>query len=351
MPAIQASEIIMYPAISQTDGDTNGGRMNHLIELPSGSLGVFPDIQEPQRLDGRVGANAVVQKLFRCVRNPENKTYSDALLFLQYPYQTAGYILELVKATHTQVWADVKTQRRYSVGTLNAAPTYNATTQRTTFLVNTLGQAFGHFVAGDDIVVTNLASAADATGTVETLICVSVTYSGTLATIICEGGLRYAYQPTRTSGGVVIPTRVASAINYGDVKCGFTTSNNTSVLGTFDASKIEPRNLGARHQTITLSFNSATAFTAVSNLSELGTLTSGSISGTWSPVDAAARQMLSVPANAWGGSWASGDSIQIHTTPPAMPVFFCTQVQAGAAAFERETIAILDIGHSSSAPV
>jgi hypothetical protein len=352
MAAILPNEIVTYPSISIVDGDANGGRMNHLIELPNNAVGVFPDILEAQRLDGRIGTNALTQKVFRCVRNAENKTYTDALLYLGFPFDAAGHVLEITPATHTSVWSDVKSLRRYGVGNLSNAPAFNGATGKTTIVVQTAGSGFNHFQVNDEIIITNQLSTTDSTGTMEVLTIESATYVGTECTIIVNGRLRYNYQPTRLSGGVTINTRVASCAPMGDVKCGFSASANSSAAGTFDPSKILARNMGAKHQTITVQFNSATTFTAISNQSEIGSsVVSGSVAATWEPQDNFGQPMLSVPSEAWGGTWASGDSIQIHITPPAMPVFLVIQVQAGSPAFESQQIPLWSFGHSSSATV
>lgn len=350
MAEVQASEIITYGAATTADGDANGGRMNHLAELPTNQVGtLFPDILESQRLDGRFGQNAFAQKVFRAIRNPDNKTYANGVLYLGYPFETPGYTLELVPATHTGVWGDVKANRRYGIGRLSAIPTYNSGTGKTTITIETAGSSFAHFQAGDTVAITDQIDTTDATGHVEFLPVENATYTGTSCELICTGALRYTYATSRLSGGVTINTRVASVAEYGDVKCAYSVSNNTSAHGTTDVAEILPRNVGAKHQTLTLTFDSATTFQAVSNLADVETVVSGSINATWSPTDTNGNEMISVPAAFWTGNWASGDSVQIHIEPAGMPVFLVIQCASVSASFAQERVRLWSSGNSSTA--
>lgn len=352
MAAIQSIDIIQYASLDRTDTDNNGGRMNDQIILTSNTAGnLFPDVTETERLDGRTGTNALRAKIYPTVRNNENKTYKTAKLWIDEPL-ISNYVASVIEGNFADTWGDVKTNRKYGVGNIDSVPSYSGGTGKTTIVVNTKGASYNHLQTGDLMVITDLATIDDATGKKEFFTAENVVYAGDQATITVDGQLRNAYNTSRVVGSETVYTRVASCIEYGDVACTFSVTNNTSAHGTYDTNELLPRNVGAISQIITLTFTSATAFDAVSNISGV-TLTSGNRTALWEPPNPDGGNYLGVPASFWtndgSGDWQAGDSVQIHTEPPSQPVFAVLDIPAGSIPVDLELFKIWGSGNSGSA--
>ena len=342
---VSRSDIALYKAANEVQTDAHGGGLNRLALVPSNIFeNLIKDISPQERATGKQGENARRHKSFFVVNNTANLNYKDAgvaIFGVRKQNQTTGameyinwdgyYSYHLRKGTLTDTWATAKTGRRYGMGLLAAEPAYNATTYETTLLVNTSGQAFVDFkyeAGGDNrIVITNLASDTDETGTFDTLTLTSnPVWNGDQVALKISGQIPHAYTPLRTltSNGVSasIPTRVSSVMDFGTVKCTFEVLNNSSAHGLVDEAQLFGRNVGAIEQVITITFAAnGVDFTAVSNVSGV-TLSGGNRHSEWSPSNSAGQAYLYVSDTFWlndgNGDWASSDTIQIVTHPPAM---------------------------------
>ena len=164
--------------------------------------------------------------------------------------------------------------------------------------------------------------------------------------------MRNTFAISRTVNSVTIYTRVASCIAAGDVKQTFSETGNTSAHGTSEVANILARNIGAISQIITITFTTATDFSAVSNQGGVS-LTGGNRLSTWQPPNSLGGYYLAVPSTFWpndgSGDWQAGDSVQIHSEPPAIPVFCVIDVPASSVAVELDNFSIWAYGSSGSA--
>ncbi|OQW92831.1 MAG: hypothetical protein BWK78_00445 [Thiotrichaceae bacterium IS1] len=352
MPAIQSSEIIIHPAVDTTQTNSAGGRMNKAITLVSNTIGnVFPDVEESQRLDGLVGVNAMRAKLFANIENQDNKTYRDATVFMGNA-SNFNYVQSIIKGDFSNVWADVGAGRKYGTGLLYDAPTYNSVTNTTSIRVATRGVGYGHFATGDRIAITDKSLTTDNTGHLEFKQVTAVSWNGDVAILTVSEPLRYSYATQRTLNAVTVYTRVASCATFGNVACTFAVTSNTSAHGTYDITKLSPRNKGAITQIITITFDSTTVFQAASNIEGIEII-GGNKNNIWEPTDNSGEAFLMIAPEFWtndgAGNWAAGDSIQIHTNPCALPFFLTLDVPAGAEPSELELAQFWINGYSGSA--
>ena len=351
LDAIENSEFTMYVGVDTSQTDTAGGRMNHLTVIPSNAIeAALPVISANDRVNG-VTQRA---KLFYAIENIGHKTLLSTAQFLAYPYPVSGVVCSLIKGNFANVWGDVKNGRKYGCGVLASVPSYNATTDETTIVISTQGEAYAHFAynvsgVGNRIAITNMQTSSDSTGKLEFHTITAASYSGSQCTVKFDGQLRHTYATSRVVNGVDVATRVASCVEHGDVTSTFSVANNTSINGTVDATKLQPRNVGCISQTITITFESSTSFQSVSNIAGV-TLTGGSKNTTWSPTDTDGQAYLAVLSAFWtnngSGDWQAGDSIQIHTEPAAMPVFLVVEVAAGTDSFSPTSINLWSDGLS-----
>ncbi len=151
------------------------------------------------------------------------------------------------------------------------------------------------------------------------------TYAGNVATVALAEQVAGAY-PTAT-------THVGGVIEGGDIEpvvSNFDASD--TVAGVFDevTHPITLGNLGAVEDDWTIAFTSATAFTLSGAVS--GQVGVGSVSEDFAPLNPATQTPFCViPAAAWSGVWAPGDTVAFTTSPAALPLWFKEIVPAGCA--------------------
>lgn len=336
---IERAEIKFYGANATT------GVLNKANPLGDNILAqVFGDVTDAER---QVGTERNY-KLFWNFEDPENLTAKNLLLYLFKPL-TGDVVASLVYADHSDLWADVSASQKF--GCANVAPGVTLTAgSSTSVLVNTRGQSYAHFVAGMKTILTNKADIDDLTGTSEVLTIQSVSWNGDQATVTFTTPVKYSYADSRTVGADTVDTRLSSCVEFEDIQCGFSVTNNTSAHGTTDSAALLPRNFGAIHQTITATFDDANNFSAVSSTGEV--LNGGNKLTTWQPLDASGNAYMAVPSTFWtndgAGDWSAGDSVQIHTTPAAARFFVHLDVPINAAPIALETPDIFGLFYSGS---
>jgi hypothetical protein len=122
----------------------------------------------------------------------------------------------------------------------------------------------------------------------------------------------------------------------------------TSATGTFDGSggKLAASNRGSIADTFTLSFSSATDFSAAGLLA--GNLGVGSTAAIFSPANPAnARPYFTLQPTAFGGSFAPGDTVSFSTVPASVPLWYRRIVPAGANSLANDACALAITGESA----
>ncbi|MBF0517938.1 MAG: hypothetical protein HQK97_12670, partial [Nitrospirae bacterium] len=133
-------------------------------------------------------------------------------------------------------------------------------------------------------------------------------------------------------------TYCAAALTVGDI---LTSADSKSITGsgTFDMTKVTLDNSGTIDETWTCTFTSATNYTCAGTVS--GNAGSGSINAAFTPVNPnIATKYFSIPANAWGGSWQTGNTLQFKTHPAKAPLWLKEVVPAGTTAYSENGTSI-----------
>jgi hypothetical protein len=375
---ILTTELILHPSENVAQGLTHGGEMNKSVVLTNAAQGM-PPIDEEMRLNGRSGVNALHNKVFYNIETASNGIAIDTYTAFISNFVSDQVVFSLIKGTATDVWGDVYTDDKYGLGylaqdlTISQSISYNAGTNETTVIFDSLGAAYNHFRVGDRLLFTQRnpflgVNDVDPIGyRFVSNPTTSVTYASDRVTAVFPGSVPYTYFRSRTipiqnqqtgeSENVTVPTRICSVIDYGDVECTFNVSNNTSSHGTYDAAELLGRNVGAIQQVVTITFDTASTFSAVSSVAGV-TLTSGTRSSTWEPLDGNGDAYLAVPSTFWtndgSGDWVAGDTIQIETIPAIVPFYIICEIPAGVniTGFNPAEMATTDIGTgSTSVPV
>jgi hypothetical protein len=156
---------------------------------------------------------------------------------------------------------------------------------------------------------------------------------GDVVTITLDGTLANDYSDTNTY--------VSSMLEQATVTGEVTNKVVTSVAGTFDETEVTVGNLGSIYQTVTLTFSSATAFTATSDAVTFSP-SGGTISTTYAPTNVGVgAAYFSIPSSAFGGTFANGNTVVFKTVPPAVPVWEQRVVPASSSAIDSETRTIM----------
>ena len=337
MAAITNSEIILRPAVAMNQTDSAGGIMNDAIGLTDAVIGgVIADIDDAERVAGSTRR----YKGFFHIANIENRPYKDAKVFV-------GDVIDnipesVLKGTQTDTWATAKTGQKYGVGNLKTAVTAGAST----VIVTTQGRSLNQFVNGCLIVVNSQLNPLDGTGKKDFLRVSNVAWNGDEATLTLATPLQYDFPTSRTVNSQTVKTRVASVAEYGDVKALGVVSDKVSA-GTTNDSALIVSHVGAIQHTLTFSFTSANTFLVTSSLGI--SLPAGQRNSTYAPQNPNTLQpYLSVPSTFWTGTWASGDSVKITTSPCAIPFFLELDVAPNTPAFELALMNVWVSGKSGT---
>ncbi|OQY56432.1 MAG: hypothetical protein B6247_04040 [Candidatus Parabeggiatoa sp. nov. 2] len=343
MAAIQADEIVIHPAFSMNQTDNTGGIINSSVTIPSNALEqIVEDISEAERWNGIVRH----YKLFQKIGNPNNKVYKGAKLFIGLPLQ-GGYVASLIKGDFNDVWADVKNNRQYGCALTTSDLT--AGIQQITIITKNVG----HFQQNDLIAIISQSDPIDSTGRLEfARIDQPIESNGHELTLHIKKPLRYNYPVSRIVDGYISNTRVASCIEYEDVKGTAFVSDKTSVHGTTDINEVAINSIAGITQTLTFVFDSANNFQVVSNLADVA-LPSGQKTAVYEPQNEAyLLPYLSIPPSFWtndgDGDWVAGDSVKISTNPCAMPFWLVITVPLESEQSELEMIELWSSGYSGS---
>ncbi|MGD8388653.1 MAG: hypothetical protein PVG49_16020 [Desulfobacteraceae bacterium] len=158
-------------------------------------------------------------------------------------------------------------------------------------------------------------------------------YSGNVVTVELESGSTVAnsYTTAKTYG--------AGCVDGGTVEPESENWAETSTSGTYDESTypVILYNDGTEEDSITITFSSASAFTASG--ANAGSLGSGQITENFSPTNPDTGQpYFTVDADGWGGSWANGETVEFDTHPSAVGLWLKEVVPAATSQESHNTI-------------
>jgi hypothetical protein len=225
-------------------------------------------------------------------------------------------------ATQTDVQSALTgSERQYGCGKLNASVSAGATS----ITVLTEIAALNYLRNGDTIRISDRATI-NAAGNAEYVVISGVpSYAGNIATIALATPLVNAY--------AAAATRVASIYLSSNIVAASPPVSKFTTAGTFNDALpgVVLDNRGVIYQNWTLTFTSSTAFGVVGDT--LGSVGTGTTTVNFAPLNA----FFSIPyftimAAAFGGTWATGETILFTTNPSNVPLWYRETVPAGTAA-------------------
>jgi len=136
----------------------------------------------------------------------------------------------------------------------------------------------------------------------------------------------------------------AGVLAQSEIKTSFDNVNVNSTSGTFDSVTypITLFNIGTTEDAISLIFSSATAYSCTSV--NYGSLGSGSITADFTPLNSdTGTSMFTIPSDAFGGTYAPGDTVTFSTHPSILPVWMVQNIPEGMAVVEEDDNWILSM--------
>lgn len=314
---ILSTELKWFRSAAVNDTSTNGGRISN-TELV-GTISPWPVIAPSERASGITK----VRKLFQRIASATN-TPADVYRLMLFGPSSKEDRFEMLLGTLNDTEASLPTIA-VTAGTLNTSVLAGATSLT---VVNETGTAATRWRNGMLVYLSNEVSVGD--GGVNEFVRVAaasgVSISGNNVTLNLASALVNAYP----SGA-----KVCGVIEAANVIGTFSGQSVVSAAGTVALSGAAPLvipSIGSMSAVWTLAFTSATAFNLTGDT--LGAIGSGSRSADFSPVNpSTGTPYFTLPAAAWGGTWANGDTLSFRTDPPVVPVWFRVVVPAGASAY------------------
>lgn len=153
----------------------------------------------------------------------------------------------------------------------------------------------------------------------------NVTWSGNTATIMLDTSLSNSFTASNTYVAVCFAGR--------DLTPAVTVDSISSTGGSVDTNYISVSNVGTVYDTWTFTFTSSTQFSCSGSYT--GSVGTGDINSTFAPTNTDQNApYFTIETNFWSGTWTSGDSVVIITTPSSQAYWLKEVVDAGAAAFQ-----------------
>lgn len=327
--AILASDLRVFRAETNNDTPTNGGEISTTQSVSGVSGNVFPRVSLAERTAGLTR----YRKAFHRVNNTGNNTLYDAQL-LMFKHTPAEDAITVFATNFTEIQDDVAaivgTKNHYGAGTLanpasSGALTIDVDPEQATHTV---------YRVGDRVYITDKDTYESVAGNEEFGVIDSVGAGpGGSTTIGLETQLLNSY-----AAGT---TRVSSIMGFGDVAAvAQAISSTVAGSGALSMAGITVNQRGSLYDQITLTFTSATGFTASS--AKVGSLGVGSTGTTFAPVNGAvSAAYFSIPSSAWSGVFANGDVVTFRTVPAAVGVWYVQHVPAGSPAFSGNSFTML----------
>lgn len=328
MPII-ASEIQTFAAETNNDTSGNGGRISANQIATGVKNNVWPDVPEAERTAG----STKYRKTFIKISNDADLDLQSSRIFVE--TATAGDDRVLIfPGTQRDTQNDISSPDLYGAGDLNT----NVSGGAGTIIVDVEAGADLIFRDGGLIRISDRATI-DGAGNEEFLRLANpggVSYLSDVATLTLDSGVTTANAYTVAGG-----TKVASVIEQGTIGLVIDNYAESTASGTFDeiGNPITGDNIGTIEQTWTLTFSSATNFSVIGDT--VGAVGSGSISTDFSPNNPShSKPYFTLPSAAWGGTWASSETLVFQTHPAAAPIWQQRIVPAGAASLSSNDVRV-----------
>lgn len=317
MADVSLQDLKIFEPQIVNDQSNNGGQINLTEELISGNVGVtFDDVPSDELASGSDKFRKVI---LACQSNNNGSTFSNHVWLHR---TTPGDDWAVFYACTNDDTQDTFTRTEpYGAATLAADVSIDATSIIVNVEDASLSGIFrngGKFIISDKEFVSSVAGNAvkrDSNGPPVVV--------GTQITISFDEPLGYSF-----SAGA----NVSSIFEAGSVAAAIGSIVVTSASGTFDnvTNPIVPNNKGMVDETLTLSFSNTTDFTCVGSVSGAIAET-GSVGLDYSPINPiTGNTICTIPAAAFGGTFANSDTITINVTGCYFSVFQNRVIPAGA---------------------
>lgn len=313
---LQSSEILWKRASIMADGNTGGGRVTD-TEIASGIRnGIFPDVRQAERLAG----SDKRRKVFVHFAAADGAGVIDPFVFVESP-TPGGDEIYIHPGTYSDTLADINPSvRHYGAGRLSASASIGDTTISARFL---LGGTYHIVQTGDTLRLSAQDDIDDASAAVERVTVSAVSWTGDVATITLAPALSNAFALNAKVASVWMPGDIASTVSNIIV---------TSAGGSTDSSKASAHPLGAIAQHVTLTFSSASAFSASSDAPGV-VLPAGSVNAEYAPDHAGVGSpYFSLAPGFFGGTYTAGDTVTLRVNPQMLPIWYRRIVPANSAA-------------------
>jgi len=327
-----SSEIIIRKSATVTDTASNGGRMSKNAVTSGANRNFLRDWTLAEAQNG----GTMLRKFFLHAANADNLTYAQAGIHLLTP-SAADERVALFAGTATDTQAGLSASpTTYGAGTLQAAVTAGATA----FAVVLKDTGLAYFHNGDTVCLYQPGAASDGSEDVyEYHDGVTVSQDAGVATITLADGDMVASDYAAGDG-------CSSVLQFGDIAPAVALTAMTSAAGIVDVAGITPDAIAGIDHTVTITFTSPTAFSAVSDV--LGALGAGTTGNDFAPTNADfTRPYCTIAASAWSGTFAAGDIVTFDQTAAAAAFWMRSVLPTGASPFAGEAFSLRAIGGSN----
>lgn len=329
--ALASSDLRVFRAATNDDTAGNGGRMGTSESVSGVSGNLFPRVSLAERTSGLTRLRKAFHRVFSSGQNP----LYDAHLFM-FKHTPAADAVTYFATDFTSLQSDVSgvlaSQDHYGGGELANSVVAGATEVQ----VTPEQDAYTVFRTGDRIYITDK-SQYSGTGNEEYCTITNVTGTTTL-TLTVSTPLLYDYNAAGT--------RVVSVMDTGTVAVAKEiVSQTVADTGIFSDTNMTVSQRGGIYHDITLTFTSATGYTATSD--QVGALGSGSTGSTFAPVNPnTSATYFSIPSTCWSGVFTSGDVVILRTTPAAVPVWYVQTVPELSPEFSGNSFSMVFAGET-----
>ena len=329
MPIVDSDFVWRQPrSISNTVPAQNGGRMSATAITTGVKNNLFPDVSQAQRTAGVTH----LRKAFIHVASASNLELLDGRVFISAVTPADDWVT-LHAGTQTDTEDQMNT-RAYGAAELYLDA--EATDQVILIAMEWLPEASAlePFQAGDIIRISDGVNeewhAIDAVVANSDNAYLEVTLVGALANPYAQG-----------------TTLVSSCIEAASVMASISDVVVTSATGgTLNEAALIAHNKGATHDTVTITFTSATAFTCSGLIA--GNMGTGNRASDFSPVNSGiGTPYFTIPAGAWGGTFAVGNTVTFTLNPASIPIWYRREVPAGAGSLANDSVVVSVYGESA----
>lgn len=304
--------------VSDTLPAQNGGRMAYTQVVTGVKNNLFPDISAA---DAAAGCTRW-RKAFWHIDHDSTTPLNNVMVYLRRLTQADDYLLiQPASATGTEA-TDANTAELYGVGAL-VEPVVAGDTGMIVECEHADYATLQPYRVGMLVRLSDIPLNGGA-GNEDFVRLDGVDYAGATATLTFTQPLAHDYAADALVSGVIEIPAVAGALINPVV---------ASAAGGFTAGNCSVPSRGAISEAWTITFTSATAFSAAGAVT--GALSAiGSVYADFQPINPnTGTPYWAVASTAWSGTFQAGDTVTFATTPASVPLLIRQRVPAGSASF------------------